>query len=123
MASSSNIWKEQSVKRPWYNSVNQTPASAPFQANFHGVPIAKDDIIIPLSDAFYQLHPFDTDETVKVVISFQDKLFGTVADHWVTNFNQQFSLKLRIQKSSITDFPFLGIGGVDAEKGSSQPFT
>jgi hypothetical protein len=116
MASSSNIWKETSIKRPWYNSVNQTPASAPYQANFHSVPIAKDNVIIPLSDAFYLLHPFDTDEPVKVVISFQDKLFGTVADRWVTDFNQRFSLRLRIQKSSITGFHILGIGGVDAEQ-------
>ncbi|CAM6095357.1 unnamed protein product [Calypogeia fissa] len=108
-------WKERNPKRPWYKLLNSAVSSSSHvTANWHGIPAAKEDLEVHFSPDFIAQHITPT-ACSRLVISFEDKLAGELANQWVADFALREGYELRIQKSFSTGFHILQILGSNSE--------
>jgi hypothetical protein len=116
---SNRVWKEKSQRRPYYDLLCSAPAASSVQANWHGVPVAKEDVIVTLSPEFLAQHVIPP-YSAQLVISFEDKLGGDSARKWVAEYAVQCSLDLKLQKCFPSRFHLLQIFGPNPHEVKAQ---
>jgi hypothetical protein len=78
-------------------------ANSLLTANWHGIPTAKEDVVVTLSADFLQMHVIEP-YFARVAVTFEDKLTGTPAHNSVDGFAIQHNIEVKIQKSFQSGF-------------------
>jgi hypothetical protein len=111
---SSGTWKERNHRCLYYEILHQVNTVANVQANWHGVPAAKEDTAVTLSPAFlaqYVIPPY----AARLIITFEDKLSGDPARDWVSRYAAFLKLELQLHQSFHSGYHILHISGPGAD--------
>jgi hypothetical protein len=112
---SSGTWKERNQRRPYYEILHKVDTVSKVQANWHGVPAAKEDASVTLSPLFleqYGIPPY----AARLIITFEDKLSGDPARDWVSGYAALHQLELQLYCSFQSGYHILHIFGSSADE-------
>jgi hypothetical protein len=107
-------WKESNFHRPYYK-LHVATEDSPIDTNWHGVPIAQEELFVEIDDEYLEANPLPALAS-RLVVSFEDKFCSDPAYNWVANFARKHGYAMEITKSSNSGFHVLEIWGENSEK-------